>query len=169
LGVWRGATEQRARRLPNRVARALIGSRGDIAMAFAGMNYLAVLLAAVVAFAFGGAWYGVLGKAWLAALGKSEAAIKSGPPMALRMTIAVAALLVMAYLLAGVMGHLGPGQVTLVHGLVTGFFIWLGFVMTTLVVNYVFQNQKWTLTLIDGGHWLGVLLIEGAIIGGIGV
>ena len=138
-------------------------------MAFAGMNYFAVLVAAAAAFIFGGAWYGILGKVWLAALGKSEAAIKSGPPMAVRLAVAAAALLVMAYLLAGVIGHLGPGQVTLAHGLVAGFFIWLGFVMTTLVVNYVFQNQKWTLTLIDGGHWLGVLLIDGAIIGGLGV
>jgi len=138
-------------------------------MAFAGMNYLAVLLAAAAAFIFGGAWYGVLGRQWLAALGKPEAAIKSGTPVALRMAVAAAALLVMAYMLAGVMGHLGAGQVTLVHGVVAGFFIWLGFVMTTLVVNYVFQNQRWTLTVIDGGHWLGVLLIEGAVIGGIGV
>ena len=138
-------------------------------MAFAGMNYLAVLLAAIAAFIFGGAWYGVLGQAWLAALGKPEAAVKSGPPMALRLAIAMAALLVMAYMFAGIMGHLGPGQVTLVNGVIAGFFLWLGFVLTTLVVNNVFQNQKPMLTVIDGGHWLGVLLIEGAVIGGLGV
>jgi hypothetical protein len=138
-------------------------------MAFAGMNYFAVVLAAVVAFVFGGAWYGVLGKTWLAALGKPEAAVKSGPPMAVRLAIAVVALLVMAYMFAGVLGHLGSGQVTLRNGLIAGFFLWLGFVMTTQVVNYVFQNQKWSLTVIDGGHWLGVLLIEGAILGAMGV
>jgi hypothetical protein len=138
-------------------------------MAFAGMNYLAVLLAAIAAFIFGGAWYGVLGQAWLATLGKPEAAVKSGPPMALRLAIAMAALLVMAYMFAGIMGHLGPGQVTLVNGVIAGFFLWLGFVLTTLVVNNVFQNQKPMLTVIDGGHWLGVLLIEGAVIGGLGV
>ncbi len=138
-------------------------------MAFAGVNYLAVVLGAVAAFVFGGAWYGLLGKRWLAALGKEEAAVRSGPPMALRLAIAVLALLVMAYMLAGVIGHLGPGQVTLQNGLIGGFFIWIGFVLTTLIVNYVFQNQKPMLTVIDGGHWLGVLLIEGAIIGAIGV
>lgn len=138
-------------------------------MAFAGVNYLAVLVGAVAAFVFGGAWYGVLGKRWLAALGKEEAAVRSGPPMALRLAIAVLALLVMAYMLAGVIGHLGPGQVTLQNGVIGGFFIWVGFVLTTLIVNYVFQNQKPMLTVIDGGHWLGVLLIEGAIIGAIGV
>ena len=138
-------------------------------MAFAGVNYLAVLLGAVAAFIFGGAWYGVLGKRWLAALGKEEAAVRSGPPMALRLAIAVLALVVMGYMLAGVIGHLGPGQVTLRNGLIGGFFIWIGFVLTTLIVNYVFQNQKPMLTVIDGGHWLGVLLIEGAVIGAIGV
>jgi hypothetical protein len=138
-------------------------------MVFAGINYLAVLLAAVAAFAFGGAWYGVLGKAWIAALAKPEAAVRSGPSMTFRLAIAAAALLVMAWMFAGIMGHLGPGQVTLTNGLISGFFLWLGFVLTTLVVNYVFQNQRWVLTVIDGGHWLGVLLIEGAIIGGLGV
>src|SRR5258708_10642417 len=113
-------------------------------MAFAGVNYLAVLLAAIAAFIFGGAWYGMLRKAWLAALGKPEAAIKSGPPMALRMAVAAAALLVMAYMLAGVMGHLGPGQVTLVNGVVAGFFLRPRFGPTTLGVNFAFQNPKMT-------------------------
>ena len=138
-------------------------------MAFAGMNYLAVLLAAIAAFIFGGAWYGVLGKAWLNALDKPEAAVRSGPPMAARLAVAMAALLVMAYMVAGIMGHLGMGQVTLRNGVIAGLFLWVGFVITTLVVNYVFQNQKPMLTVIDGGHWLGVLLIEGAVIGAFGV
>jgi hypothetical protein len=29
--------------------------------------------------------------------------------------------------------------------------------------------QKWSLTVIDGAHWLGVLVIQGAIIGWWGV
>jgi hypothetical protein len=41
--------------------------------------------------------------------------------------------------------------------------------MTSLVVNHAFQGVRRTLTLIDGGHWLGVLLIQGAIIGWFGV
>jgi hypothetical protein len=73
----------------------------------------------------------------------------------------------MAYMFAGVLGHLG--QVTPRNGVITGLFLWVGFVITTLIVNYVFQNQKPMLTVIDGGHWLGVLLIEGAVIGAFGV
>jgi hypothetical protein len=50
-------------------------------------------------------------------------------------------------------------------GLVSGFFLWLGFVITTMAVNHAFQGERRRLTLIDGGHWLGVLLIQGAILG----
>jgi hypothetical protein len=42
-------------------------------------------------------------------------------------------------------------------------------VITTLAVNHAFQGSKRALTLIDGGHWLGVLLLQGAVIGLMGV
>jgi hypothetical protein len=139
-------------------------------MAFAGVNYFAIVLAAVAAFAFGGAWYGVFSKPWLAALGKTEQEIKeSANPMAILFLITFIAQLVMAWVLAGIIGHLGVGQVTLRNGLISGGLVWLGFVATTMVVNHGFQGAKRALTLIDGGHWLGVLLIQGAIIGWMGV
>ena len=49
--------------------------------------------------------------------------------------------------------------------MISAAFIWLGFVITTMVVNYAFHGARHALTLIDGGHWLGVLLIQGAILG----
>jgi hypothetical protein len=47
--------------------------------------------------------------------------------------------------------------------------MWLGFVITTLAVNYSFGQRRPMLTVIDGIHWLGVLVIQGAIIGAMGV
>ena len=41
--------------------------------------------------------------------------------------------------------------------------------ITAIAVNHSFQMRLGTLTLIDGGHWLGVLLIQGALIGLVGV
>jgi hypothetical protein len=41
--------------------------------------------------------------------------------------------------------------------------------MTSMAVNHAFQGAKRTLTLLDGGHWLGVLLIQGALLGWWGV
>jgi uncharacterized membrane protein required for colicin V production len=137
-------------------------------MSFAGMNYLAILLAAIASFLFGGAWYGALSQQWMAAVGKSKAEIdKSG--MAVPMVLTFIALLVMAWVLAGVIGHLGRGQVTVRNGIISGAFVWLGFVATTLMVNHAYQGAKRTLTLIDGAHWLGVLVIQGLVIGWMGV
>ncbi len=140
-------------------------------MAFAGMNVLAILVAAIAGFVFGAVWYGALGKHWMAALGKTEADIKgpSGKVSPLPFILAAIAQLIMAWVLAGIIGHLGPGQVTLRNGVISALFVWLGFVATTLVVNHGFSGAKRSLTLIDGGHWLGVLVIMGAVIGWFGV
>ena len=66
-------------------------------------------------------------------------------------------------------GHLGPGQVTLKNGVISAGFVWLGFVATTITVGNAFSGHKFMLTVIDGGHWLVVLVVMGAIIGVWGV
>ena len=141
-------------------------------MDFAGLNYYAVVIAAVISFVFGAVWYGLLGKPWMAAIGKTEADLKeanAGYPIPPAFVIAIISQLVMAYVLAGVIGHLGQGNVTMWNGVISGAFVWLGFVITTLATNHGFQGQKFALTAIDGGHWLGVLIIQGAVIGLMGV
>jgi len=140
-------------------------------MDFAGISNLAVVLAAAASFIFGGVWYGILSRQWMEAANVSPEDMKrnDGKSVFTPYVVAFIAQLVMAYMLAGTIGHLGTGQVTLRNGLISGAFVWGGFVMTALIVNHAFQGQKKTLTLIDGGHWLGVLLIQGAIIGSMGV
>ena len=139
-------------------------------MAFAGINYLAVLIATVAGFAFGAAYYMSLSRPWLSAMGKTKeelAAAGKGSPVPF--IVSIVALLIMAWVLAGGIGHLGPGQVTLKNGVISALFMWLGFVITTLAVNYSFSQRRPMLTVIDGIHWLGVLVIQGAIIGAMGV
>jgi hypothetical protein len=130
----------------------------------------------VVAWFAGALWYMALAKPWVAALGKTmeqfktEQAENVGKPRGMvPFFLSFVAELIMAWVLAGVIGHLGPGQVTLRNGVISGFFIWLGFVVTTLAVNYAFAGRKPMLTAIDAGHWLVALLLMGAIIGAMGV
>jgi Protein of unknown function (DUF1761) len=132
------------------------------------INYLAVVLAAVAAWAAGAIWYGVLGDAWKAALGWSGTEIKNrtgkmpiGP-----MIVSFVAELLMAVLLAGLIAHFGA--ITVKTGLIVGALCWLAFIATTITVNNAYAGRKVTLTAIDSGHWLVVLLIEGAIIGAFG-
>jgi hypothetical protein len=85
------------------------------------------------------------------------------------LVLALIANLIMAWMLAGVLGHLGPGQVTLRNGLISAAFLWFGFVLTSTVVNNAFAGRTPASTGIDVGHWLIVLLAMGAIIGAIGL
>ncbi len=139
-------------------------------MTFAGINYLAVLVATATAWSFGGVWYRVLASPWKAAHGFTTEQIrahhgKGAAPWPL--IVSFAADLVMAWMLAGVLGHLGA--VTIKNGVISAAFLWFGFVITTLTVNNMFGMRRHTLILIDGGHWLGALLLMGAIIGAWGV
>jgi hypothetical protein len=140
-------------------------------MAFAGMNYVAIFIAAVAGWLTGAVWYNIFGNVWLAALGRTREdlnAKRGTPAFYWPFVLALAACGVMAWMLAGVIGHLGPGQVTLRNGLISAAFLWFGFVLTTMTVNNAFGGRKWALTVIDGGHWLAVLLVMGAIIGAFG-
>jgi hypothetical protein len=139
-------------------------------MMFGGLNHLAVVVAAIASFIFGGLWYGALSKQWMAAANiRKENFQAKGAAAAIPYTIAFLAQIVMAYVLAGLIGHLGTGQVTLKNSVISAAIVWAGFVLTTLTVNHAFQGAKKELTLIDGGHWLFVLLIQGAVIGWMGI
>jgi Protein of unknown function (DUF1761) len=135
-------------------------------MEFAGINYLAILAAAIAAFAVGSIYYGLLGKPWMRAARLDPANVKMSPALFITSYVGD---LVMAWVLAGVIGHLGIGQVTVWNGIVSAFFIWLGFIATTLAVNQRYQGFGWDLTLIDAGHWLLAALAMGAVIGAFGV
>ena len=106
-------------------------------------------------------------KSWLKAIGKDP---ETHPqPQAKPFIFLGVSLLMIAWVLAGVIGHLGKGQVTLWNGTLSGIFIWAGFVATPMATNYAFQGRPFTLTLIDGGHFLLVLIVQGAIIGWFGI
>jgi hypothetical protein len=143
-------------------------------MVFGSINILAVIVAALAAFGFGAVFYMSLSKPWMNAMGWSaeqQSAMKKGGGMGASKApfiISIVANLIMAWVLAGLIGHLGPGQATIRNGLISGAFCWLGFVVTTLSVNYAFGGRKYSLMAIDAAHWLGVLLIMGAVIGAFG-
>jgi hypothetical protein len=137
-------------------------------MAFATLNFWAILAAAGASFLFGGAYYGLLSKPWMRAVGKSEEEIRQ-TGMAIPLLVTIVALTVMAVILGGIIHHTAPGPGQIRGGLVSGALCWLGFVATTLATNHAYQGARPALTLIDSGYWLGVLLIQGAVIGALGV
>ena len=140
-------------------------------MTFAGTNYLAIVIAAVVAWLAGAGWYMTLGKTWMAALGVTPEQMEEArrrPGAHLPFIYAFVAELVMAWVLAGLLGHFGPGRINLRNGVISAAFVWLGFVLPVMLVNNSFAMRGWRLMAIDIGHWLVVLVLMGAIIGAMG-
>jgi hypothetical protein len=139
-------------------------------MLFAGVNFWIVLVAAVVAWVFGAVWYNVLSTPWLAAQDKNpkqfqeDMKMRRGTPAFYApFVLSFVAEFVMAWMLWGIMLH--AGAFTIRGGLLSGLLIWFGFVLTTIAVNNAFSGRKIMLSVIDAGHWLGVFLIMGAMIG----
>lgn len=138
----------------------------------ANINYLSIFLAAVAAWLFGGAYYTALSKPWLAAQGKTmeqckaEMAGQSKLQVYAPFVLAFIGALIMAWALYGVLAHLKT--FTLRAGAISGAIIWFGFVLTSMSVNNAFHGKKPMLTVIDSLHWLGGLLIMGAIVGWMG-
>jgi len=136
------------------------------------LHWLPVIIAAVAAWLFGAFYYGVLGRVWIAAQGKTmtqlkaEGAGRSALAKATPFVLSFVAEIVMAIAMSGILFHIG------IYGLGAGLFsgatIWLGFVLTTIVVNNAYTFRRFTLTAIDSGHWLGVLLTIGGILGWMG-
>lgn len=136
-------------------------------MDFQGINYTAVIVAAAAAFFIGWPWYATFARPWARAVGKDPD--NPPKPKPLPFIILAVSLFIMAWVLAGILGHLGKGQVTYPNGLISGLFVWAGLVVPTMVVNYIFQGRSVKLMAIDGGHWFIVLVAMGGIIGWFGL
>jgi hypothetical protein len=128
------------------------------------VNYLAVVVAAVVGFFLSWGWYAAFGPVWMKALGQTK---ENLTPKPLPFILAAVAYLLMAWMLAGLLGHLA--NVTVRGGLLAALFVWAGFVLTTVLVNQTFRGTAASVILIDLGNWLAVLLVMGAIIGAFGI
>jgi hypothetical protein len=135
-------------------------------------NVLAIVTAAIAAWLFAAIYYTSLSGPWLKAMGKTleqckaEQAAKAGLAKAIPFILAFVGNLVMAWAIYGIVLHMN--MFTLRAGMIIGAACWLGFVLTTMMVNHAFEGRKAMLTVIDSIGWLGAMLIIGGIIGWFG-
>ncbi|MBT5571211.1 MAG: DUF1761 domain-containing protein [Alphaproteobacteria bacterium] len=131
-------------------------------MPFGQVDWIALIAAFVASYAFSAAYYITLSKPWMAAIGKTEAEVQAGAgPVAY--VVAILGQLIIAYVLMNLMISLG--MVSLGGGVTLAVTLWIGFVATTMLINHRFQGASWSHSIIDGAHWLAILLIQGIVIG----
>jgi hypothetical protein len=130
------------------------------------INYLAVIVAALSAFALGAVWYGkpLFGKAWQKELGYTDEYLKGGN-MAKIFGVSFILTLVMAIGMAFLFHGIPPEKLSWKLGLTHGFYIGFAFVATSMGVNYLYQRKSFTLWAIDAGYQVVFLTLMGTILG----
>ncbi len=116
------------------------------------MQYLAVLVAAAGAYAFGAFWYMLNSKAWIAAAGIPQDA--EGKPAGGSSAAPFVISAVMVIVVAGMMRHIFimAGIDTLGEGFMGGGGLGLFIVAPWIVTNYAYSMRPLALTLIDGAY-----------------
>lgn len=129
------------------------------------IHWLAILGAAAAGFVVGGLWYGPLfGKAWMKARGLDEAELKKGMSMPMIFGGTFLLNLLAAFMLDHLYGTY-DAQMGFHHALVIAGIIGIGFIATSIGVNYLFARLPRALFLIDAGYWIVTYLAMGAVFG----
>ncbi len=125
------------------------------------INWGAVIVAALINMAVGAAWYSrsLFGKEWSKLTGRKLEEMSGGGT---GYAVAAVAALVQAWVLVHFVTY--AGSMTFWTGLVTGFWIWLGFVGLSMAAGFVFEGRSWKLWKINAGYILVVLLINGGLL-----
>jgi hypothetical protein len=126
-------------------------------------NPIIVILAAGLAgWLVGAVWYTILGKVWQRALGLDPEACKGKAQPKTPLVVAFLAACVMSAVLYQLLTNLGVMGV--VASAVAGATIGVGFLLTSITVNNLFQQRSFMLTVIDGGHWVLAVVVESIVI-----
>jgi hypothetical protein len=132
------------------------------AQSISGLNYAAVLVAAVLAFVIGGAWYSpaLFGKAWQRETGLSDAQLQAGNPARI-FGLSFVLALVAAFVFAMFLGPKPALSLSLPAGAMAG----IAWVSTSFGINYLFERKSLTLFLVNAGYHTLQFTTMGLVLG----
>lgn len=132
------------------------------------INYLGVLLAAIISMVTGFLWYGpVFGKVWMKEMGWT----KEKPPKdmpdsgqmgklyALQALGSLAMAFVLSHALVFAQSYLNTEGIS--AGLQTGFWNWLGFIAPVSLGSVLWEGKSWKLWTINNAYYLTSLILMG--------
>lgn len=127
------------------------------------VNWLAVIIAAIIRMAVGTAWYSpaLFVKPWQALTGVTPESMRAGMGRAIGVDLAMS--LVLALVLQQVVVALGATD--LVSGALIGLLLGLGIVVATSLPLWGYENRPLKLIAINTGHNLVALVLMGALFG----
>ncbi len=130
-----------------------------------GINYWAVIVAAVVAFVMGGLWYSpiLFGRAWMRLRRIDDTAAARTKMRPAEILAEFARGLVVAAVLAGFVVHLVV--VNWAGAIYLGLAVWIGFQATSIIGSVIHENYPWKLYAIHTGDALAKTLVMAVILG----
>lgn len=126
-----------------------------------GVNYLAVIVAAIAAVVIGILYYGVAGLGDRLAR-MSGMAPRSGPPSPTQLAIGAVVGLVNAWVIALLSLNLGGSSIA--DGILLGVLVWIGFGATYKAAQVAFEGRSWNTWVLTGIHDLIVQIVVAAIV-----
>ena len=131
------------------------------------INLIPVVIAGVINMVLGALWYSpfVMGKLWMRSMGKINQEIKQGfpgGPMGIVYVVNTIASLVFAYVLAHIIKFASLN--TFAEGANVGFWVWLGFVVTTVIPGYLYESRPKMLYFIFIVYQLISIVLMGGVI-----
>jgi hypothetical protein len=133
------------------------------------INYLAVLVAAIVAIVLGFLWYGpFFGKPWMKLMGITPEKMEEGKKKGMGGTYAM--MTVTTLLMSFVLSHALVFAATYLDesgwyaGVMTGFWNWLGFVVPVSMGSVLWERKPWKLWCINAGYYLVSMMLMGIVL-----
>jgi uncharacterized protein DUF1761 len=132
------------------------------------LNYLAILVSALVYFAIEAMWFSMFMKEWLVGNRQTMEELEQLQQQGHSPLIAYAVAFVGALVMAAVISLLTQmtGRQTVVRGVFVAILSWIGFVLTTWSAEYAFEARGWKSLAINTGASLISAVLMGAILGG---
>ena len=135
------------------------------------INYEAVLLATLSSMVVGAIWYmpQLFGKSWMK-ITKVDPSKTPGSPLKIYGLTLLASFLT-AYVLAHTtyIANQVIGSSYMSSAVSTAFWLWLGFIVSRLLVHDLFEQRPTKLTMLNAGHEFATVMVMALIIGGFGV
>ena len=133
----------------------------DVSTAFANINWVSVIAAAVSSFLVGGIWYGpVFGRAWMAEFGFSEEDLAKR-----NMPVVFGGALLLALIAAINLEMFIGKDADMAFGGIAGFFAGFGWVAMFLGILYLFEMRSMKVYWINAGYCTVALTVMGLILG----
>jgi fluoride ion exporter CrcB/FEX len=144
---------------------------------FGDLNYVGFGLAVVASMVLGFIWYAKwapTGKVWMREMGMDPDNMPKPPggKMAVSMILMVIGSLLLFFFLAHSFIAYQDAyrlddegyDLTLMDGVLGGFFTWLGFIVPIQLNTVAFENRRWPFFFVNAGYYLVSLVVAGILL-----